>query len=38
MAVDGAGCEMMGDAVALENMIATAVGNDILIEAYVCRD
>jgi diaminohydroxyphosphoribosylaminopyrimidine deaminase/5-amino-6-(5-phosphoribosylamino)uracil reductase len=37
-AVDGAGCEMMGDAVALENMIATAVGNDILIEAYVCRD
>ncbi|MFP6597214.1 MAG: bifunctional diaminohydroxyphosphoribosylaminopyrimidine deaminase/5-amino-6-(5-phosphoribosylamino)uracil reductase RibD [Candidatus Hydrogenedentota bacterium] len=37
-AVDGVGSEMMADAVPLENMIATPVGNDILLEAYVCKD
>ena len=37
-AVDGVGSEMMADAVALEDMVATAVGSDILIEAYVSRD
>ncbi len=37
-AVDGIGSEMMADAVQLERMQATAVGNDILIEAYVSKD
>lgn len=37
-AVDGEGSEMMADAVALERMTATPVGNDILLEAYVSKD
>ncbi len=37
-AVDGVGSEYMADAIALERMTATPVGNDILIEAYVSKD
>lgn len=37
-AVDGMGSEYMSDAIALEHMRATPVGNDILIEAYVSKD
>ena len=37
-AVDGLGSESMADAIPLERMVATPVGNDILIEAYVSKD
>ncbi len=36
-AVDGVGSETMSDAVPLEQMTATPVGNDILIQAYVSK-